>query len=114
MVIELRKDQYPDVVLNNLYQNTPMQSSYFINMLALVDGAPRVIGLKSALESFIDFRREVIVRRSRFELRKALGAGSHPGGLQDRPRQPGCHNRHNPPVPDRRGRPHQLDPVLQP
>ena len=71
VVIELRKDQYPDVVLNNLYQNTPMQSSYFINMLALVDGAPRVIGLKSALESFIDFRREVIVRRSRFELRKA-------------------------------------------
>ena len=71
VVIELRKDQYPDVVLNNLYQNTPMQSSYFINMLALVDGAPRVIGLKSALEGFIDFRREVIVRRSRFELRKA-------------------------------------------
>ena len=71
VVIELRKDQYPDVVLNNLYQNTPMQSSYFINMLALVDGAPRVIGLKSALQSFIEFRREVIVRRSRFELRKA-------------------------------------------
>ena len=71
MVIELRKDQYPEVVLNNLYQNTPMQSSYFINMLALVDGAPRVIGLKSALQSFIEFRREVIVRRSRFELRKA-------------------------------------------
>ncbi len=71
VVIELRKDQYPDVVLNNLYQNTPMQSSYFINMLALVDGAPRVIGLKSALENFIEFRREVIVRRSRFELRKA-------------------------------------------
>ena len=71
VVIELRKDQFPDVVLNNLYQNTPMQSSYFINMLALVDGAPRVIGLKSALESFIEFRRKVIVRRSRFELRKA-------------------------------------------
>ena len=71
VVIELRKDQYPDVVRNNLYLNTPMQSSYFINMLALVDGAPRVIGLKSALESFIEFRREVIVRRSRFELRKA-------------------------------------------
>ena len=71
VVIELRKDHYPDVVLNNLYQLTPMQSSYFINMLALVDGAPRVIGLKSALENFIEFRREVIVRRSRFELRKA-------------------------------------------
>ena len=113
VVIELRKDQYPDVVLNNLYQNTPMQSSYFINMLALVDGAPRVIGLKSALESFIDFRREDHSQALPLRAAQGSGAGSHPGGLQDRPRQPGCHNRHNPPVPDRRGRPYQLDPVLQ-
>ena len=114
VVIELRKDQYPDVVLNNLYQNTPMQSSYFINMLALVDGAPRVIGLKSALQSFIEFRREVIVRRSRFELRKARERAHILEGFKIALDNLDAYNRHNPPVPDRRGRPQQPDPVLQP
>ncbi|MFQ5933578.1 MAG: DNA gyrase subunit A, partial [Dehalococcoidia bacterium] len=71
IVIELRRDQHPQQVLNNLYQNTAMQSAYFVNMLALVDGAPRVLNLKATLQHFIEFRQEVIVRRSRFQLKKA-------------------------------------------
>ena len=71
IVIELRRDQHPDQVLNNLYLYTAMQSAYHVNMLALVDGAPRVLTLKAALQHFIDFRREVIARRSRFQLKKA-------------------------------------------
>ena len=71
IVIELRKDAQPQQVLNSLYKYTAMQSAFFVNMLALVDGQPRVISLKEALQQYIDFRREVITRRSRFELKEA-------------------------------------------
>jgi len=71
IVIELRREAQPQQVLNNLYKYTSMQSAFFINMLALVDGQPRVISLKEALQYYIDFRREVITRRSRFELKAA-------------------------------------------
>jgi DNA gyrase subunit A len=71
IVIELRKDTQPRPVLNSLYKFTAMQSAFFINMLALVDGQPRVISLKEALQYYIDFRSEVITRRSRFELKEA-------------------------------------------
>ena len=71
LVIELRKDGQPQRVLNNLYKNSPMQSAFFINMVALVDGQPKVINLKEALTCYIDFRCEVITRRSQFELEKA-------------------------------------------
>ncbi|MCH7996391.1 MAG: DNA gyrase subunit A [Chloroflexi bacterium] len=71
IVVELKRDEFPEQVLNNLYLNTSMQTSYFLNMLALVDGAPRVLNLRALLQYFIDFRREVVARRSRFELRKA-------------------------------------------
>ncbi len=71
IVIELRRDAQPHPVLNSLYKYTAMQSSFFINMLALVDGQPRVISLKEALQQYIDFRSEVITRRSRFELKEA-------------------------------------------
>jgi DNA gyrase subunit A len=71
VVIELRREAQPQQVLNNLYKYTSMQSAFFINMLALVDGQPRVISLKEALQYYIDFRREVITRRSRFELKEA-------------------------------------------
>jgi len=76
IVIELRREAQPQQVLNNLYKYTSMQSAFFINMLALVDGQPRVISLKEALQYYIDFRREVITRRSRFEL-KAAKARAH-------------------------------------
>jgi len=71
MVIELKKEAQPQKVLNNLYKHTAMQSSFFVNMLALVDGQPRVISLKEALQYYIDFRHKVITRRSRFELKEA-------------------------------------------
>ena len=71
IVIELKREAQSQQVLNNLYKYTSMQSAFFVNMLALVDGQPRVISLKEALQYYIDFRHEVITRRSRFELRVA-------------------------------------------
>jgi len=71
IVIELRREAQPQQVLNNLYKHTAMQSAFFVNMLALVDGQPRVLSLKEALQYYINFRREVITRRSRFELKGA-------------------------------------------
>ncbi len=71
LVIELRKETQAQQVLNNLYNYTPMQSAFYINMVALVDGQPKVINLKEALICYIDFRSEVITRRSKFELDKA-------------------------------------------
>jgi len=71
IVIELRRETQPEQVLNNLYKYTAMQSAFFANMLALVDGQPRVISLKEALQYYIDFRHTVITRRSRFELKEA-------------------------------------------
>ncbi len=71
IVIELKKEAQPRQVLNNLYKYTAMQSAFYINMVALVDGQPKVINLKEALISYIDFRSQVITRRSQFELDKA-------------------------------------------
>ena len=71
IVIELRKEAQTRQVLNNLYKYTAMQSAFFINMVALLNGQPKVIGLKEALSSYIDFRFQVITRRSQFELDKA-------------------------------------------
>jgi DNA gyrase subunit A len=68
VVIELKREGQPPQVLNALYKYTAMQSAFFVNMLALVDGQPRVISLKEALEYYILFRQEVITRRSKFEL----------------------------------------------
>ena len=71
IVIELKREAEPQQVLNNLYKHTAMQSAFFVNMLALVDGQPRVISLREALQYYVDFRREVITRRSRFDLKEA-------------------------------------------
>ncbi len=71
VVIELRRDAQPEVILNQLYKHTQMQVTFGAIMLALVNGAPRVLNLKEMLEHFIEFRHEVVVRRTRFELDKA-------------------------------------------
>jgi len=71
VVIELKKEAQPRQVLNNLFKYTTMQSAFHINMVALVNGQPKVINLKEALTSYIDFRFQVIARRSQFELDKA-------------------------------------------
>ncbi len=71
VVIEIKRDHYPDVVLNNLYQHTQMQTVFGINMVALVDGQPRTLNLKQLLEYFLRHRRDVVTRRTIYELRKA-------------------------------------------
>ncbi len=71
LVIELKRDAYPKVVLNNLYKITPLQANFSCNMLALVNGEPRTLSLREALQHFIDFRYEVIQRRTAYEKRKA-------------------------------------------
>jgi DNA gyrase subunit A len=72
IVVELRRDVIPGIVLNNLYKMTTMQSSFGIIMLAIVHGQPQVMALKEVLNHFIDFRRDVVTRRTIFELNKAL------------------------------------------
>jgi DNA gyrase subunit A len=71
IVVELKRGEVPDVVLNNLYKHTPLQSSFGIIMLAIVGGRPKVLNLLELVESFTEFRREVVRRRTEFELRKA-------------------------------------------
>ncbi|MEJ2322662.1 MAG: DNA gyrase C-terminal beta-propeller domain-containing protein, partial [Gammaproteobacteria bacterium] len=71
MVIELRRGEVSEVVLNNLYQHTQMQNVFGINMVALVDGQPRTLNLRQMLELFLRHRREVVTRRTLFDLRKA-------------------------------------------
>ncbi len=71
IVIELKRGEVPEVILNNLYKHTPMQLSFGIIMLAIVGGRPKVMTLLELIETFVDFRRDVVRRRTEFELRKA-------------------------------------------
>ncbi|MDO8827375.1 DNA gyrase subunit A [Methylophaga sp.] len=71
MVVVIKRGDVPEVILNNLYQQTQLQTVFGINMVAIVDGQPRTLGLKPILEAFIRHRREVVTRRSIYELRKA-------------------------------------------
>jgi len=71
VVIELKRGEVPEVILNNLYKHTPMQLSFGIIMLAIAGGRPKVMTLLELIETFVDFRRDVVRRRTEFELRKA-------------------------------------------
>jgi len=71
IVIELKRDAVPEVLLNQLYKHTPLQESFGVNMLAIVEGRPKLLSLKDALQVFLKHRREVIVRRTVYDLRKA-------------------------------------------
>ena len=71
VVIDLKRGEVPEVVLNNLYKHTPLQSSFGIIMLAIVGGRPKVLNLLELVEGFVEFRREVVGRRTEFELKKA-------------------------------------------
>ena len=71
VVMELKQGTIPEIVLNNLYRQTSLQQTFGVNMLAIVAGQPKVLGLKEVLEYFIDFRRDVVTRRTLFLLRKA-------------------------------------------
>src|SRR5438105_8156660 len=81
MVIELKRGEIPEVVLNNLYKMTQLQDAFHMNMVALVDGQPRVLDLKALIEAFISHRREVVTRRTVFDLRKARERGHVLEGL---------------------------------
>ena len=81
MVIELKRGEVPEVVLNNLYKQTQMQDTFGMNMVALVDGQPRLLNLKQMLDAFLRHRREVVTRRTVFELRKARERGHILEGL---------------------------------
>ena len=71
IVIELRKDAIAQVVINHLYKHTELQTSFGVNNVALIKGRPRILSLKDLVKEFVDFRHEVVVRRTKFELRKA-------------------------------------------
>jgi len=71
IVIELKRDAVPEVLLNQLYKHTPLQESFGVNMLAIVEGRPKLLSLKDALQVFLKHRREVVVRRTVYDLRKA-------------------------------------------
>jgi DNA gyrase subunit A len=71
VVIELKRDAVAEVLLNQLYKHTPLQESFGVNMLAIVDGRPRLLSLKDALRVFLEHRRDVVVRRTVYDLRKA-------------------------------------------
>ncbi|MBN9427985.1 MAG: DNA gyrase subunit A [Burkholderiales bacterium] len=81
VVIELKRGELPEVVLNNLYKQTQLQDTFGINMVALVDGQPRLLNIKQMLDAFLAHRREVITRRTIFELRKARERGHVLEGL---------------------------------
>ncbi|MDT3669621.1 MAG: DNA gyrase subunit A [Aromatoleum sp.] len=81
VVIELKRNEVPEVVLNNLFKQTQLQDTFGMNMVALVDGKPRTLSLKQMLDCFLSHRREVITRRTVFELRKARERGHILEGL---------------------------------
>ncbi|NUZ07094.1 DNA gyrase subunit A [Piscinibacter koreensis] len=81
IVIELKRGEVPEVVLNNLYKQTQLQDTFGINMVALIDGQPRLCNLKDLIEVFLEHRREVVTRRTVFELRKARERGHVLEGL---------------------------------
>ena len=81
LVIEIKRGEVPEVILNNLYKQTQLQDTFGMNMVALVDGRPQLLNLKQLLECFLSHRREVVTRRTVFELRKARDRGHVLEGL---------------------------------
>lgn len=82
IVADLRRGVIPDIIINSLYKYTPLETSFGINMLAVVDNRPALLNLKTALACFLDHRREVVIRRTRFDLDKALARAHVLEGLK--------------------------------
>ena len=101
IVVDVKKGEPAQVVLNNLYKHTPLQDTFGVIFLAIVDQRPRVLTLLDACELFIDFRRDVVRRRTRVRAAQGRGPRPHPRGLRHRPRQPRRGHRAHP----RRGEP---------
>ncbi|STW80287.1 DNA gyrase subunit A [Klebsiella michiganensis] len=87
IVIEVKRDAVGEVVLNNLYSQTQLQVSFGINMVALHHGQPKIMNLKEIIAAFVRHRREVVTRRTIFELRKARDRAAHPRSAGDCPGQ---------------------------
>lgn len=82
ITIDIRRDASASVVLNNLFKNTQMQTNYGMNMVAIVDGAPRILNLKQMLQYYLDHQEDVVTRRTKFELRKAQARAHILAGLR--------------------------------
>ncbi|MDR1777401.1 MAG: DNA gyrase subunit A [Desulfovibrio sp.] len=82
VVVDLKRGIVPDIIINALYKYTPLETSFGINMLAVVDNRPQLLNLKTALRCFVDHRREVVIRRTRFDLEKAQARAHIIEGLQ--------------------------------
>ena len=107
VVIEIKRDAIAKVVINNLYKHTALESFVRVNALAIDHGRPKTLGLKELINCYIEHRREVVIRRTRFELRKAEERAETPGRLPHRPGQPGRIHPHHPRQQQPRGGPHQ-------
>ena len=113
LVIELKRDALPKVVLNQLYKHTAMQTTFGVNMVALVDGVPRTLSLREVICAYVNHQREVIVRRTKYELRREGAPRAHPRGPADRARQPRRGHRADPRLARPRQRPHRADGALR-
>ena len=109
VVIELKRNEIPLVVLNNLYKHSQLQTTFGVNMLALVNNRPEVLNLKRILVAFVEHRREVVVRRTSYELRKAEERAHILGRPQDRAGQSGCRHCPDPALAVSRCRPYRFD-----
>ena len=87
LVIELKRDAIPKVVLNKLYKHTPLQTTFGVNMVALVDGVPHTLALRELIGEYVDHQREVVVRRTKHELRQREARAAHPRGPAHRDRR---------------------------
>ncbi len=99
IVIELKRGSQPKKVLNQLYKYTALQSTFGVQMLALVDGEPRLLPLKRALQIFIEHRQTVLTRRTQYRTGKSARPRPHPGRPDHRPEQPGCRHPDHPRIP---------------
>ena len=109
LVIELKRGALPKVVLNQLYKHTAMQSTFGVNMVALVDGVPRTLSLREVIAAYVAHQREVIVRRTKYELRREGAPRAHPRGPAHRDRQPRRGHRADPRLARPRERAHRAD-----
>ena len=96
LVIELKRDVIPKVALNKLYKHTPLQTTFGVNMVALVDDVPRTLGLLPIIKNYVDHQRDVVVRRTKHELREREARAAHPRGPAGRARRPRRRDRADP------------------
>ena len=113
LVIDLKKNAVPQVVLNTLYKRTQLQDNFGVNMLAIVDGVPRTLNLADVIEVYIDHQIDVVVRRTQVPLAQSRGAVAHPRGTDHRSRQHRRDRRSDPRCRERRGGAQRLDGALR-